>query len=133
MLWTSNSAVLEHLVTEVMGGVEAVKGSDVVELGAGVGCLGIGLAMGGANAMVTDLKELAPLMAENVVRNAAAVTTAPVNTLGPVWRSAARTAARGSMPARTPSLRRAITCTEKSMPSPSNTATNPDVMMLRSS
>lgn len=46
-----------------------LRGVRVVELGAGVGCLGIALARAGADVIVTDLKELVPLMEYNVRLN----------------------------------------------------------------
>ncbi|GET87632.1 hypothetical protein, conserved [Leishmania tarentolae] len=82
VLWNSNSAALRHLHTHVfkrdpssapLAGQAPpetpLAGKNIVELGAGVGCLGIALAMAGARVCITDLKELLPLMEHNVRRN----------------------------------------------------------------
>lgn len=92
VLWNSNTAALNYLQSHVFahrhergeeevtkkpksesayseGGAAPLRGVTVVELGAGVGCLGIALAMAGARVVVTDLKELVPLLEHNVVLN----------------------------------------------------------------
>ncbi|KAG5481844.1 hypothetical protein LSCM4_06920 [Leishmania orientalis] len=82
VLWNSNSAALRHLHAHVFKvpppssspAVQApqaapLAGKNIVELGAGVGCLGIALAMAGARVAITDLKELLPLMEYNVRLN----------------------------------------------------------------
>lgn len=68
VMWNSNSVVLDHLTGTVFENRSA-KGLGIIELGAGVGVLGIALAAGGANVLITDLKELVPLMALNIHRN----------------------------------------------------------------
>lgn len=85
VLWNSNPAALAYLHTHVFklpspgNGADGeattpspspLEGKRIVELGAGVGCLGIALAMAGARVAVTDMKELLPLMAYNVRLNA---------------------------------------------------------------
>nr|CCC90485.1 conserved hypothetical protein [Trypanosoma congolense IL3000] len=67
VLWNSNSVALSYLQRHVL--VSNEKQYHVVELGAGVGCLGIGLAMAGARVVITDLKELLPLMEKNIELN----------------------------------------------------------------
>lgn len=78
VLWNSNTAALHYLHTHLLGSTHArvphaasrpLTGVTVVELGAGVGCLGIALAMGGARVVVTDIKELVPLMQHNINQN----------------------------------------------------------------
>ncbi|KAG5508205.1 hypothetical protein JKF63_05461 [Porcisia hertigi] len=89
VLWNSNSASLRYLHKHILAllpppppppsssvSSEAqsplttpLAGKNVVELGAGVGCLGIALAMAGARVAITDLKELLPLMEHNVRLN----------------------------------------------------------------
>lgn len=81
VLWNSNSTALGYLHRRVFASGdsaaaeadEPLRGKCVVELGAGVGCLGIALAMAGARVVVSDIKELVPLMAHNVKRNAARI------------------------------------------------------------
>lgn len=91
VLWNSNPAALSYLHAHVFGLLPTpskemsasgsgsahapLAGKNVVELGAGVGCLGIALAMGGARVAVTDMKELLPLMAHNVRLNERRVQT----------------------------------------------------------
>lgn len=92
VLWNSNTAALNYLHKHILsssrrrtkaargqapsqsGSVspagQPLKGLSVIELGAGVGCLGIALALGGASVAITDLKELVPLMKHNVTLNA---------------------------------------------------------------
>jgi hypothetical protein len=94
VLWNSNPAALAYLHTHVfrlpppppskegVGSCDPatvaatttpspslLMGKNIVELGAGVGCLGIALAMAGARVAVTDMKELLPLMTHNVRLN----------------------------------------------------------------
>ncbi|CBZ25434.1 conserved hypothetical protein [Leishmania mexicana MHOM/GT/2001/U1103] len=82
VLWNSNSAALRHLHTHVFNLPPSssssaalappaipLAGKSIVELGAGVGCLGIALAMAGARVFITDLKELLPLIEHNVRLN----------------------------------------------------------------
>ncbi|KAK7198708.1 putative methyltransferase [Novymonas esmeraldas] len=86
VLWNSNTAALNHLHTNIFvsSAVHAdhhgartdasstaapLAGKNIVELGAGVGCLGIALAMAGARVAITDLKELLPLMEHNARLN----------------------------------------------------------------
>ncbi|XQJ26258.1 Putative methyltransferase, putative [Leishmania guyanensis] len=82
VLWNSNTAALRHLHARVFklppssssSATQApppipLAGKNIVELGAGVGCLGIALAMAGARVTITDLKELLPLMEYNVRLN----------------------------------------------------------------
>lgn len=69
VMWNSNSVVLEHLSSSMLSKSTGAKGVGVIELGAGVGVLGIALAAGGARVLLTDLKELVPLMAHNIQRN----------------------------------------------------------------
>ncbi|KAG5481536.1 hypothetical protein LSCM1_05555 [Leishmania martiniquensis] len=88
VLWNSNTAALRHLhehifklpLTSLSPAPQAspaapLAGKNIVELGAGVGCLGIALAMGGARVVITDLKELLPLMEYNVRLNEKRVQT----------------------------------------------------------
>lgn len=71
VLWNSNTVALRYLHNHVLcGKADACR---VVELGAGVGCLGIALAMAGARVVVTDLKELVPLMEKNIEINASRI------------------------------------------------------------
>ncbi|RNF21352.1 uncharacterized protein Tco025E_03432 [Trypanosoma conorhini] len=72
VLWNSNTVALRYLHEHVLRR-ERLAGCRVVELGAGVGCLGIALAMAGARVVVTDLKELVPLMQKNIELNAARI------------------------------------------------------------
>lgn len=97
VLWNSNTAALNYLHTRILsssakrtGGDEdsangnsakdssavntPLRGMKIVELGAGVGCLGIALAMGGAAVAVSDLKELLPLMRHNIRINRRSIT-----------------------------------------------------------
>ncbi|RHW72318.1 putative methyltransferase [Trypanosoma brucei equiperdum] len=67
VLWNSNSVAMGHLQKHVLQNHD--KACHVVELGAGVGCLGIGLAMAGARVVITDMKELVPLMEKNIELN----------------------------------------------------------------
>ncbi|KPI86594.1 hypothetical protein ABL78_4323 [Leptomonas seymouri] len=86
VLWNSNPAALNYLHTHIFMlprskdseaatprsetlSSSPLEGKNIVELGAGVGCLGIALAMAGARVAVTDMKELLPLMAHNVKLN----------------------------------------------------------------
>ena len=84
VLWNSNTAALNYLHAErmkelglgVAGGGEQQQNEQflwrnevVIELGAGVGCLGVALAFSGAESYVTDLKELVPLMKKNISIN----------------------------------------------------------------
>jgi predicted nicotinamide N-methyase len=74
VMWNSNTQVIAYLHDEFikLRNVEErpLEGSLILELGAGVGVLGIALAAGGAHAIVTDLKELVPLMNRNIELNA---------------------------------------------------------------
>lgn len=84
VLWNSNRAALRYLTTSnVFPNTSSTSdttdrpplaGQRVVELGAGVGCLGISLAMAGARVCITDLQELLPLMAHNAKRNRRRIT-----------------------------------------------------------
>ncbi|KAH8620446.1 putative Lysine methyltransferase [Trypanosoma vivax] len=67
VLWNSNTVALGYLHSHVLN--KSATDYRIVELGAGVGCLGIGLAMAGARVVVTDLKELVPLMIKNIELN----------------------------------------------------------------
>lgn len=75
VLWNSNSAVLEYLHRQVFAAdpsnavTPPLKGLRIVELGAGVGVLGIALAMGGAKVVVSDISALLPLMEKNTALN----------------------------------------------------------------
>ena len=75
VLWNSNSAVLGFLNTEAQKQfpkckpAQPLEGKSVLELGAGVGILGVGLAMAGGRSLITDLKELVPLMRRNIKLN----------------------------------------------------------------
>ncbi|ESL10632.1 hypothetical protein TRSC58_01632 [Trypanosoma rangeli SC58] len=71
VLWNSNTVALQYLHNHVLR--DKAAGHRVVELGAGVGCLGIALAMAGARVVVTDMKELVPLMQKNIELNAARI------------------------------------------------------------
>ncbi|KPA76185.1 hypothetical protein ABB37_07944 [Leptomonas pyrrhocoris] len=93
VLWNSNPAALHYLHTHVFqlpplkgrgastpvsatsSSHSPLAGMNIVELGAGVGCLGVALAMAGARVAVTDVKELLPLMAHNVKLNETRVRT----------------------------------------------------------
>jgi SAM-dependent methyltransferase len=75
--WNSNSAVLSFLYDDVFKRDSSrLQRSVVVELGCGVGGLGIALAIGGARVAITDIKELLPLMRENIRRNRAKIPSA---------------------------------------------------------
>ncbi|KEG15066.1 hypothetical protein DQ04_00201190 [Trypanosoma grayi] len=74
VLWNSNSVALRYLQQHVLRDTAAAA-YRVVELGAGVGCLGIALAMAGARVVTTDLKELVPLMQKNIELNAARIAS----------------------------------------------------------
>ncbi|CCW63935.1 unnamed protein product [Phytomonas sp. EM1] len=69
VLWNSNGAALRWLHDHILVSLPSLKGQRIVELGAGVGCLGIALAMGGATVCITDLKELLPLIRYNIELN----------------------------------------------------------------
>lgn len=81
VLWNSNTEALNYLHRRIFRlppvpvyhcsthGQAPLHGKIAVELGAGVGCLGIALAMAGARVAITDLKELLPLMKHNVELN----------------------------------------------------------------
>ncbi|EKG00043.1 hypothetical protein TCSYLVIO_009034 [Trypanosoma cruzi] len=71
VLWNSNAVALRYLHEHVLR--DKASAYRVVELGAGVGCLGIALAMAGARVVITDLKELLPLMQKNIEMNAARI------------------------------------------------------------
>ena len=67
VLWNSNECVSRYLREHIF--VDGAKGVRVLELGAGVGALGISLAMAGALVAITDIKELVPLMRHNIELN----------------------------------------------------------------
>lgn len=69
VLWNSNSVVLDYLYEHVFSGTLAAN-VNILELGSGVGALGIALAAGGARVAITDIKELVPLMMRNIKLNA---------------------------------------------------------------
>lgn len=81
VMWNSNIAALRYLQHQIFPSPSSssasapLKGLHIVELGAGVGVLGIALAMGGASVVVTDIRRLLPLMSANVALNAKAVET----------------------------------------------------------
>eukprot|EP00796_Vickermania_ingenoplastis_P006800 gene6800-4880_t len=104
VLWNSNSTALYYLHEHIFhlplapvsppGGRESSSPSSsscvwrytgdaaplrrvrVVELGAGVGVLGIALAMAGASVVISDIPELLPLMEKNLERNRTAIRRA---------------------------------------------------------
>lgn len=63
VLWNSNSVVLDYL-HDLLGA--NLSHMSILELGCGVGVLGISLAGAGAETVVTDLPRLLPLMKHNV-------------------------------------------------------------------
>lgn len=81
VLWNSNETVFQHLpsmladdaakkTSSTSDVTSALENLHVLELGAGVGCLGIACAFAGASrVVVTDIKELVPLMVRNVALN----------------------------------------------------------------
>lgn len=69
VMWNSNKVVLDYLHEHVYKGTLPSEFGGVLELGAGVGALGIALAVGGAPVVLTDIKELVPLMSLNARRN----------------------------------------------------------------
>jgi predicted nicotinamide N-methyase len=76
VLWNSNECVSQHLHESVLPkDSPARRGLRVVELGAGVGCLGISLAMAGATVAITDIKELLPLMVHNAALNSRSIAS----------------------------------------------------------
>ncbi|CCW70785.1 unnamed protein product [Phytomonas sp. Hart1] len=69
VLWNSNGAALGWLRGRFFAPPRGPNGRRIVELGAGVGVIGIALAMGGATVAITDLKALLPLLRFNIARN----------------------------------------------------------------
>jgi len=88
VLWNSNATVTAYLdghLKQCCPGF-SWKGAHVLELGAGLGCLGIALAAAGASVAVTDIKELVPLMSHNVGLNRAAIRKAGGACIAYSWR-----------------------------------------------
>jgi hypothetical protein len=82
VMWNSNEPVLRFILAYCKNKKAPAGGGvawplRVLELGAGVGCLGIALAVGGCDAVVTDLPRLVPLMQKNVALNRRRLTVAP--------------------------------------------------------
>lgn len=98
VLWNSNSVVLQYLHDHVFlpkrskdsAGAQAkgivINDARILELGSGVGALGIALAAGGAQVAVTDIKELVPLMKRNIRLNSELLRKSGGNCLAATWR-----------------------------------------------
>jgi len=105
VLWNSNSVVLQYLHEHIFeapkkpsrkgeADVEPqttstripISEARILELGSGVGALGIALAAGGAQVAVTDIKELVPLMKRNIRLNSELLRKSGGNCLAATWR-----------------------------------------------
>ena len=85
VLWNSNSVAADFLHGHILlpradaatAPTAAAPGTGVVrvlELGAGVGCLGIAMAIGGMDVCITDVPRLLPLLKQNLAMNAASIS-----------------------------------------------------------
>lgn len=67
MIWDATLIMLEYFRCEV--GLEHFKGKKVLELGAGLGLVGITLATAGAEVTMTDMKHAVPTIERNIELN----------------------------------------------------------------
>jgi predicted nicotinamide N-methyase len=88
VMWNANGVACDA-IAQYVAAQPSDRGElrhwDVLELGAGVGVLGVALAAGGANVMMTDLPRLVPLMNRTVRENRPAAWANNVVAVGFDW------------------------------------------------
>ena len=68
-IWRCATVIMDYFQNQDVFPGDHFRGKKVVEVGAGTGVTGIGLAMGGANVTLTDQKHIVPLLEQNVLSN----------------------------------------------------------------
>ncbi|XP_049833234.1 protein N-lysine methyltransferase METTL21D-like [Schistocerca gregaria] len=66
VVWDAAIVLAKYLEVENLRNKSWLKGSSVVELGAGLGCVGLTASCLGAHVTMTDLPEIMPLMRHNI-------------------------------------------------------------------
>lgn len=68
-LWLGSQVLLDYMESMESKLEVPLKGSRIIELGAGMGLLGLGLAQCGANVVLTDVPRITPLLELNMAMN----------------------------------------------------------------
>lgn len=69
VVWDAALVLSKYLETPDFKDGELLKGKEILELGAGTGCVGLVAANMGANALITDLPDFIPLIEMNITEN----------------------------------------------------------------
>ncbi|XP_022165773.1 protein-lysine methyltransferase METTL21D-like [Myzus persicae] len=84
VVWDASLVLAKYLETLFLKNNETFKSKRVIELGSGLGCVGLAAACFGANVKLTDLPENLPQLQQNVEENTSCINGS-VQTVALTW------------------------------------------------